>query len=283
MIKQQKAKTFGKDKIKSTEGLWRLSRKYDGHQVFIQKEGKEVTFFTSNHKQFNIESIRQRLAKFSKDFILIGEFLYNSDGKLGSRTKSAKLTTYRTNFNKGLSNDGEAKVTIKVFDCIPINNGLHLEYGFNRRMEFLNVKGVPGLDIVTSSLVNFKEASRVVKGWVAEGWEGGMLIDTESPYEEGKRVHHAIKLKGRHTADLECIGVNAGIGKYLGMIGSLLLRDSDGTEVSVGSGLTDLERNSYDSVYLGKVIEIQYEQMLDTYIQPVYIGIRKDKKIKEID
>ena len=37
------------------------------------------------------------------------------------------------------------------------------------------------------------------------------------------------------------------------------------------------------SLYLGKVTEIEYEQILDIYIQLVFIRVREDKNIKEID
>ena len=80
MFKQQKAKTYGKDKIKDYSGLWRLSKKYDGHQIFIEKIGTEVKFFTSNHKQFDIAIIRRHLETLQGDFTLIGEYLYDCDG-----------------------------------------------------------------------------------------------------------------------------------------------------------------------------------------------------------
>ena len=110
-----------------------------------------------------------------------------------------------------------------------------------------------------------------------------MLIEPDSLYHQGKRVNHAIKLKGRLTADLYCLGSNIGEGKYKGMLGSLVLKDSKGRLVCVGSGLDDVDRNKGLSYFVGKVIEIEYEQIQDTYIQPTYIRIREDKTKEEID
>jgi len=275
MFKQQKAKTYGKDKIKSTTGTWRLSKKYDGHQVFIEKIGTEVKFYTSQGKQFNIEVIREPLSHLQEDFVLIGEYLYDSDGKLGSRSKSAKLTTFRTNWSKGIDNDyqDERLSKIMIFDCIP-----SFETTYINRYSFLQGLELPaGLDVVDSVSISMTDALHIVETWVYLGWEGGMLIRPDSIYEPGKRVHHAIKLKGRPTADLLCIQISPGTGKYEGLIGSLALKDSEGRIVYVGSGLTDELRNKPKDYFIGKIIEISYERIDTTYIQPVYVGIREDK------
>jgi len=296
-FKPQKAKTYGKDKIKDLSGAWRLSKKYDGHQIFIVKQGSSVEFFTSQWKQFNIEVIREPISKLNEDFVLIGEFLWDSDGKLGSRSKSAKLTTFRTNFKKGLENlkEDEEKVKVMVFDCILRNvDGILLfkHPYFSRYQQMEQIPLPKYLEVVESILVgtttplhslSFRGALATVDLWVSQGWEGGMLIRPDSTYHKGKRVHHAVKLKGRHTADLLCVGVEEGEGKYEGLIGSLELQDSQGRTVFVGSGLNDAQRAFDDDYFIGRVIEIEYERIDDTYIQPVFKCVRNDKTIEEID
>jgi DNA ligase-1 len=174
-----------------------------------------------------------------------------------------------------------------VFDCIKIGagGGLRTNSHFHYRFQTLQSLKLPKeLTIITShSVISLEDALAIVDDWVSQGWEGGMLIRPDSTYHPGKRVHHAVKLKGRHTADLLCIGTTDGEGKYQGMIGSLTLRDKAGRVVNVGSGLCDADRNSTKDEYIGKVIEIQYERIDDTYIQPVYIGTRADKTKEEID
>lgn len=289
MFRQQKAKTYGKDKIKDSSGLWRLSKKFDGHQVFIEKRGTVVKFFTSNHKQFNIEPIRKHLSTLEDDFVLIGEYLYDCDGKLGSRAFSTKVTTFRTNFTKNLPNCStvESKSRIEIFDCIPVFNGDYaFDTSFDQRIIFMQEKvclDIAQLNHTPGVETTLEDANDDVESWVKDGWEGGMLIRPDSEYNHGKRVHHAVKLKGRHTADLLCIGVSPGTGKYQGMIGSLRLKDKSGLEVSVGSGLNESDRGGTKDNFIGKVIEIEYERIDDTYIQPVYVGIRTDKTVEEID
>ena len=35
--------------------------------------------------------------------------------------------------------------------------------------------------------------------------------------------------------------------------------------------------------FIGKVIEVEYEQLLATYIQPTFVCVRDDKTIEDID
>ena len=75
-----------------------------------------------------------------------------------------------------------------------------------------------------------------------------------------------------------------GEGKYAGMLGALVLVDSEFRQVSVGTGFSDYERSfDPDEHFVGKVIEIKYEQIQDTYLQPSFIQVREDKSPKEID
>ena len=73
------------------------------------------------------------------------------------------------------------------------------------------------------------------------------------------------------------------------MVGSLVLQESTGRLVSVGSGMSDEDRNKPSSYFVGKVVEIEYEQIADTYIQPTFgsdtvgVTLRLDKTEEEID
>lgn len=286
-VKPQKAKTYGKDKIKDLSGEFAYSIKYDGHQIFIVKVGDKVSFFTSNWKQFDIAHVRKPLEVIKGDFMLVGEYMYGLEGKLGSRAHSTKLTTYRTNFRKGLYNEvaDEHKTNIRVFDCIPLTNVGHLRVNtpFYQRIAYLQSLDLPnGLKAVDFQIDNFEIVLMRAKSLTNKGWEGMMAIKTDSLYMIGKRVHHAIKIKPRLTADLYCIEQKSGEGKYSNMIGSLTCKDSEGRVVSVGSGLSDEQRDP-TNLYIGQVIEVEYEKIEDTYIQPVFKCIRHDKTKEEID
>jgi ATP-dependent DNA ligase len=98
-----------------------------------------------------------------------------------------------------------------------------------------------------------------------------------------------MKWKRRPSVDLVVTATVTGVGKYLNLIGSLVMEDSEGRTVSVGSGMSDEDREKPSSYWIGKVVEVYYEQIIHTYIQPTFgsntlgVTIREDKTIKDID
>ena len=294
LIEAQKGKALDKLPKKETESfdtdIFAVSTKYDGNQIFIVKRNNKVTWFTSDFKQFDIPGLGTELLHNKSDFILVAEFMYNCEGKLGDRKKSAILTTLRTCWNKSIVNPlsfKEELCNIKVFDCIPyitsdLCSFLHYDLAQENRLEVASLLFFPAQISKTKlKLMTGAEAKIYSKKLVNEGWEGVMCIDPKSKYQSGKRVNYSVKLKYRKTADLLCIDVVAGeIGsKYENSIGALVLQDSVGRIVSVGSGLDDKDRQpELADYYIGKIIEIEYEQIMDTYIQPVYVQVRLDKQ-----
>lgn len=293
-IKPQKGKAFDKLPLKTIKEFddttYLLSTKYDGNMIFIVKVGGRVHFYTSDWKPFYIGYIASYvLAMVTVDFVAMGEFMYGCEGKLGDRVHSAKLTTYRTNYSKLLGNDlgDEMSSNIKIFDFLEFGDNclltsvMYIDRLVNAKMHLDGV--VPSnMSVIETFLVSGRQARDITKALVKDGWEGTMLVEPDSHYHVGKRVNHSIKLKPRKTADLLCIGIEPGDGKYTGLIGSLLLKDSEGRVVSVGSGLSDDDRAKDKTFYIGKTIEIEYEQILDTYIQPT-LPKGFDRGHKEID
>lgn len=294
----QKGKAFDKLPVSISKvfdsTLYLASIKYDGNQVFIVKEADRIHMYSSDWKEFHNKAISKELLSLKGSFILIGEYLHDCKGLLGDRGKSAILTTFRTNFSKGLPNSvvEEAKATVMVFDYIHMNSRLiedvlHSVPVTNTpatdRLDKarFTLRGLKHCQVIDTVGILGREAKTYAHTLALKGYEGAMLIEPNSTYHIGKRVNHAIKLKHRKTVDLKCIGTQPGEGKYEGMIGALVLQDAKGRKVSVGSGLDDTQRSLPDSYYTGKIIEIEYEQILDTYIQPVFKAVREDKKVSD--
>ena len=130
---------------------------------------------------------------------------------------------------------------------------------------------------------NSEEVLRYARDVTRLGYEGIVVKAYDMKWRDSKsRQWDFCKYKPRPTADLICIKEVGGTGKYKGFIGSLLLQDSRGLQVNVGSGLTDIDRQAW-GFYKNRVVEIEYEQVIDTYIQPVFLHVREDKTIDEID
>lgn len=290
MYEMQKGKMLDKlpAKIDFNNTKYLVSTKYDGNRIFIYKYGNSISCFTSDWKQFDFPGIGflDKLLENTSNFVLEAEFNNNSIGKLGNRVHSAILTTFRTNFNKGINSSTELKnCQIKVFDCIFIASDkqvLQFSIPYKERLANAKTLKLPDcMSVITTTLVTGIEAKVLAKVLVNDGWEGLMCVEPDSLYTPGKRGNHIVKLKYRKTADLLCIGVEPGEGKYKGMIGALTLKDSEGRVVSVGSGLSDNDRLVNPQSYVGRIIEIEYEQILDTYIQPTFVCVRYDKQLSD--
>ena len=279
MIKQMKGKMLDKIPVsRLAENNYYMSIKYDGNYCQIHKNGNFVIVKTSGGKDVYLPELEEQLNNITnEDVILEAEFVGESKGKLGDRTKCGIMTTWRVNTAKGIRNE-LGKNRFMVFDII--KDGI-----FADRLKELPKYQTKNLISVTHSLTTLEEAKKELKTILQLDYEGLVLKHAKNIYKPGKRVNDIIKLKGRATADLICIGTEGGeLGsKYEHMIGSLVLRNKRGITVKVGSGLDDADRSMGPDYYIGKVVEIEFEQILDTYIQPTFITVRHDKTIKDID
>ena len=116
--------------------------------------------------------------------------------------------------------------------------------------------------------------------WVAQGYEGIMIKDTDSLYSFG-RDWSVMKYKAFFDADCPVIGLQEGTGKHEGKLGSFLV-DYNGVDVRVGSGLNDELREQIwankDS-HIGRIIEVRYqEETPDGSLRfPTFVCFRNDK------
>lgn len=278
MVKQCKGKDI-QDVPRSkldTQAEYYGSIKYDGNYVQICKTGDSVRFFTSGGKEFYHSLVSKHLQQTLPEdsFILECEFTADTEGLLGDRRCAAKLTTYRTNFMKRQVNRNEYGDKFRIFDVILANTP------FYERLQWLKANFIEDFNLIApvefelNSLDYFISRARKL---VRQGYEGMFLKKYNHLYIAGKRVNEALKLKYRKTIELTCIGIEAGTGKYSGQIGSLLLQDDEGRLVYVGSGLNDKDRDLDFEYFVGKQIEIAYEQCMDTYIQPTFVRVRSEE------
>jgi len=165
-------------------------------------------------------------------------------------------------------------------------------WSFEVRLDNLvRYSGISSGHLVENTLINNQEELDILlKKVVENGFEGVMGKSPNWYWKDTKsRTVDLIKYKKRKTVDLLCIGATEGTGKYTGMIGSLRLTDKAGRIVDTGSGMTDEERHLDPSYFIGQVIEVYYETIMDTYIQPTFgdeyegVLIRKDKTAEDID
>jgi DNA ligase-1 len=166
------------------------------------------------------------------------------------------------------------KVRYVLFDAPGI------EGPFEQRIEFLREKFGPGAHEFTSYLEHVtctgndhlrEELARVE----ALGGEGLMMRMPGSKYVAG-RSSTLLKVKNFYDAEARVVAHVPGKGKHKGRLGALDVELPDGTRFSVGTGLSEKERE--DPPPLGAVITFRYQELTDGGVPrfPSYVGMRPD-------
>ena len=259
--------------------------KYDGIRVLYIKEGSSVRFMTRNGNYFNCPLIKDRLEKkyAGIDVVLDGEFIH-SVGKQKDRTTISGEVNSALHGNIRFSENTQ----FCVFDCLTIeeyNNQFSGKSLTERRERLKNKFPELGGRMVH----NADEANRYYDYVLSEGFEGLILKQMHSTYNF-KRDKSWVKMKATKTADLKCTGIKVGKtdSQFDGAIGSLLcvgFVEGVAVEVSVGSGLTNDDRFKHPSNYLGKIIEVKYNDItkdsktgINSLFLPRYSCVRIDKE-----
>ena len=148
-------------------------------------------------------------------------------------------------------------IRFMVFD-LPAHGGT-----FSARLEtlrsLLSSTHIDWLREATQSRVEDQAAlQRRLQIIAAAGGEGLMLHKEDSLYR-AERNDDLLKLKPYQDAEARVIAHLPGQGKYLGMLGALLVRTADGTEFRIGTGFTDEQRRHPPAI--GSSITYSYHNL----------------------
>ncbi len=141
--------------------------------------------------------------------------------------------------------------------------------------------------VATDVVNNLDEAQVIFESYLESGLEGIILKDGSGVWED-KRTKTQIKFKGEMECDLKIVGIQAGTGKYEGMLGAILCESADGVvKVSVGSGFNDDHRKTYGEEIIDKIVAIKYNMRIknkageESLFLPVFVEIRDDKDVAD--
>ncbi len=236
---------------------WWMSEKYDGLRGYW--DGRQLWTRQGNL----IHAPEYFLAELPRDVALDGE-LWIGHGQFEETVSIARRSTP----------DGRWKsVRFMVFDA-PQAKG-----SFEERMQFLRAT-LPPTNRFAQVVVQKRcegiaqllaERDRVV----ALGGEGLMLRQPDSAYE-GRRSPTLLKVKPYDDAEATVVAHEPGQGKYAGKLGALRVRTDDGREFSIGSGLSDKERESPPPV--GTVVTYRFRGLTAKGMPrfPSFLRIRRD-------
>lgn len=232
---------------------WYATPKFDGvRAVFIPGKG----FFTRNNKPVNgLAHMADVLEK-----ICCERGLWFIDGELIVQGKS-----FQASQGVILASEHEEKSLIEYHVFAVGGNFMNTD---------LMLKAIPdeqnaNIFRVDSEVIpnNFQAVEEACRKFTSMGYEGVVLRDPNVSYFEG-RSDYLLKYKFFKEADLRIIGVQEGIGKLKGTLGSLTVEgEIDGVQVrsSVGTGLTDEDRKILysDTNIIGKVLTVKYQSITD--------------------
>jgi len=247
-----------------------IQTKCDGLYADIINNGDDITWLTRSGNEFiqMNEALNDELIDmFKSSFVLNGEFRI-SDGKggyLDRKTGNGILNSIQ----QGTATSEEIElVRYTVWDLItpeehyneksnvPYEERLNTLFSFIGSSKYINI-------VETETIYSLKEALDFYKKRLQEGEEGAVLKNKSTLWKPGKHKDQ-VKLKIQEPVDLVIVGVTKH-RKKKGWIGSLICESSCGKlSVNVGSGLKDKHRKLDPSEYIGKIVEVYSNGVIDS-------------------
>jgi hypothetical protein len=269
-----------------------VQHKLDGMRFNAIIKGGKVEFRTRNGKL--IEGLKGLEAEFLSlntvgypDLVYDGELLVKESGKILDRKTGNGILNKAV---KGTISGAEASmVCATLWDIIPYDEFLKEKTTDTYKVRLAILEGLQFSDkisLVESTYVNnITEATVLFEKYLAQGHEGTILKNLDSPWE-AKRAKHQIKFKGELECDLRCVDWEEGTGKNVGRLGALVLESDDAViRVSVGTGFSDADRaNLTREKVIDKIIAVKYNARIqdknnvqESLFLPVFLEVRLDK------
>jgi DNA ligase-1 len=267
--------------------------KYNGVRVTAHMTAERVIFKSSGGHEFEFPKLESlMLMNLAPGFVYDGELCVGDSKGLDHTSVSG----YQNSALKGtpISADG---LRFNIFDCLTLaefaSQKCNLPYEYRLTLLKSNmgfrtdVGHLTSIRIDEGKLVNnHQEAQQYFEDLYSQGYEGLILKSLKHKYEF-KRSKVWVKVKAVKDADLTVVDIQEGENKYTGLIGGLVCQgivEGKIIEVTVGSGLSDLER-AYDyNEFIGKVVEVKYNEVIIdnktgeySLFLPRFIRVRHDK------
>jgi len=237
------------------------STKYDGVRVIAFVTLSGVVLKTRQGKTLQVESLQHNMFSFPPGVY---------DGELVSGTGlQAGRTTITGSVNKCLKGTATdiADYTFCIFDFVPTHHweqqSCDIDY-IERYRVLHDLPPAPRILVAPQIKVdNDNQVEELFVDHLKRGYEGLILRSEDDPYV-WKRSDSLIKRKAIKETRLFCVGTTEGTGKYSGMVGALVCQgvvEGKNVEVKLGSGLSDYDRDMAEEFYVGKTVEVLYNDI----------------------
>tara|TARA_B100001094_G_C18180808_1_gene800764 strand:- start:1547 stop:2833 length:1287 start_codon:yes stop_codon:yes gene_type:complete len=247
---------------KKIKGDCLVEYKYDGVRVIAIVIKSKATLYSRNGKIFNnFNHIENALSKPEYNNIVF-------DGEVMSDDFQALMKQV---YRKSGANTEDAYLAL--FDMIPFkefNEGKSKLNSFERKQELnkLSSTFTSEIKLVDYEIINFDDKKghdkflKMNKDALDKGFEG-LMIKPNNNYYECKRSHAWLKIKPFIEVTLKVIDIQEGTGKHEGKLGAFTVEGKDDGKffsLSVGSGLTDEQRDNYweaKDKLIGRLVEVR--------------------------
>ena len=181
-----------------------------------------------------------------------------------------------------------SEVKFYVFDVPEASGGLLERLSELGKFIAKNPQAGQNLEIIKQVKVKDNaEFEAFAEAVIAKGGEGAVVREPNAPYER-KRSKNALKYKKFKDAECEVTAINAGTGKYAGLMGSVTCKalsaagsNSDeqiasGVKFKIGSGFSDRDRANPPKI--GSIITYKYQNLTAKGLPrfPVFLRVRED-------
>lgn len=280
---------------------WLFETKWDGYRAIAQVEKGKVRLYSRNNLDFNehYPTLVAALGKIKHDFVIDGEIVvFDAKGRSRFQLLQDYLKSGRGDLAYCLFDilylDGERLINTPLLERKKILKKL---IGQNQLLRYSDHMLGNGVQV-------FKEAER-------KGLEGVIAKKIDSPYEMGKRTGDWQKVKTKREQEIVISGFTAPIGnrKYFGSLvtgayekGQLIFTGQ------VGGGFDEEKlKDLYDKmkklitnkcpfavepktntkatwIHPRLVAQVKFEEWTASgeMRQPIYLGLRVDKKAHEV-
>ena len=234
-----------------------ISPKLDGMRCVVVYDGSTVEFLSRGGKPITT------LQHCVDDVITM---MGGEPGVLDCEAMTDSFNGTMSSVKRKTAKDTDAK--LHAFDYIPFEDFSRGECNLSQAeriailaSKILNLGADSTIVFVNHLIVKSEaEAIDVFNTYRAEGFEGAIVKATLAPYKF-KRNDAWVKLKPFETGDFPVIGFEEGTGKYVGMLGALIIDLGDGITSRVGTGFSDEQRKEIwnnRTEYCDNIAEIEY-------------------------
>lgn len=267
--------------------------KCDGGRINVMVDERgNVTYRSRNGSELNLHGFFDSQFQEYRGMVFDGELLVrDKDNGIVDRKISNGL--YTKSVRGTITKEEISKMCIVLWDVVPIEefNAGQGSMSYRDRLRILVQDSStfnPSLvSIVESKIVHtIKEVQEFYELMRSRGEEGAIVKVASSRWED-RRSKNMVKMKAEESCDALVVGYEDGTGKYSGMIGSLICESSCGKlRFNVGSGFTEADRKVDPQYYLGKIVEVVYNEVISSkgkdtksLFLPIFKTVRDDKTV----